>query len=131
MIFYFNKYNTDLSHPHGKNLKGLNEEKREQLGYIKITNNNGERDLIMAKYNYKTKQYDCKVIKKREQEQIDHLKEEGFVIIKDFNSKEIKNIEVEAEDAYFPTDERRNEIVEEVHKDNIKAFNPYGGGKND
>jgi uridine kinase len=74
--------------PHGE-LKGLKKKDLEKLGFKRLTSNCGERVAIYAKYNTKSMKTDFIEVTKRYRDIIDNLLEQGYELVKDFDSKVI------------------------------------------
>lgn len=127
MMFYGNIYSGQVSNPYGE-LKGL-KKNLKRLGYVQLTGINGQRDLILKRFNYEKKIWEFVVLKKRERNLANYYIQQGFEIEKDYNEK-ITRSEIEAElenleqikealkeekeetvDTYFPNEERKEHIL--------------------
>lgn len=136
MMFYGNIYSGQVSNPYGK-LKGL-KKNLKRLCYVKLTGVNGQRDLILKKFNINTKTWEFVVLKKRERNLANYYIQQGFQIEKDFDEK-ITRSEIEAElenaerikealkeekeetvNTYFPNEERKEQILKKFR--NFKKY---------
>ena len=120
MMFYGNIYSGEVSNPYGK-LKGL-KKNLKRLGYVKLTGVNGQRNLILKRFNHKKKEWEFKVLYKREKEQLDYFLEQGYEIEKRFDEKITKSEILEEL-------EHAAKIEEELKEEQIEA--PYFRSKED
>ena len=115
-MFYGNIYSGEVSNPYGK-LKGL-KKNLKRLGYVKLTGVNGQRDLILKRFNHKKKIWEFVVLKKRERNLAHCYIQQGFEIEKDFDEKITKSeIEAELENA--------EQIEEAIKKENEETIDSY------
>lgn len=119
-MFYGNIYSGEVSNPYGK-LKGL-KKNLKRLGYVKLTGVNGQRNLILKRFNHKKKEWEFKVLYKREKEQLDYFLEQGYEIEKRFDEKITKSEILEEL-------EHAAKIEEELKEEQIEA--PYFRSKED
>lgn len=112
MMFYGNIYSGQVSNPYGA-LKGL-KKNLKRLGYVKLTGVNGQRNLILKRFNHKNKIWEFKVLYKREKEQLDYFLEQGYEIEKRFDEKITKS-EILEELEYAA------KIEEELKEEQIEA----------
>jgi len=120
MKFYGNIHSGRVSNPYG-GLKGL-KKNLKRLGYIQLTGINGERNLILKRFNIKKKEWEFKVLYKREKEQLDYFLEQGYEIEKRFDEKITKSEILEEL-------EHAAKIEEELKEEQIEA--PYFRSKED
>lgn len=114
-----------------RDLKGLKNLKKF-LGFVEIISNyKGFYYAIWRKWGEEKRQYIFNATRELNKEAEILMEEVGYEKVKDAKTNEIPeqfrfvNPEDEHADAYFPDEERKEQIFKNIHKENLEKYNPY------